>query len=149
MSTFMTWSSRIAMLAVILVPSPAFAQAAPATVGERVPVANGSYWNITVPQLQSMLEEKDFPLVNVHVPFQGDLPLTDAAIAFDQITQHLDQLPSDKNAPVVLYCRSGRMSAEAATELAGLGYTRVYNLVGGFNAWNAAGLPLLATPVNP
>lgn len=151
MSALMTWSWRVATLALILVPAipaPGFAQAAP-TVGERVTVDNGAYWNITVPQLQSMLEEKNFPLVNVHVPFQGDLPLTDASIPFDQIAQHLDQLPSDKGAPVVLYCRSGRMSVDAATVLAGMGYTRVYNLVGGFNAWSAAGLPLLPTPVNP
>jgi rhodanese-related sulfurtransferase len=149
MSTRTTWASRIATLALILAPSAAVAQAAPAPAGERVPVDNGAYWNITVPQLQMMLEQKDFPLINVHVPFQGDLPLTDASIAFDQIAQHLDQLPADKNAPVVLYCRSGRMSVDAATVLAGMGYTRVYNLVGGFNAWNQAGLPLLQTPVNP
>jgi rhodanese-related sulfurtransferase len=149
MIALLSWSSRIALLALILVPAHGVAQAAPAAVGERVPVANGAYWNITVPQLQSMLEAKDFPLVNVHIPFQGDLPLTDASIPFDQITQHLDELPADKNAPVVLYCRSGRMSAEAAEVLAGMGYARVYNLVGGFNAWAAAGLPLSSTPVNP
>jgi rhodanese-related sulfurtransferase len=148
MSVVSTWSSRLAMLALILAPSSALAQAAPA-VGERVEVANGAYWNVTVPQLQTMLQRKDSPLINVHVPFQGDLPLTDAAIPFDQIAAHVDQLPTDKNAPVVLYCRSGRMSVESATVLAGMGYTRVYNLVGGFNAWNQAGLPLLQTPVNP
>jgi rhodanese-related sulfurtransferase len=147
MSAFQTWASRVAMLAVVLLPSSATAQAGPA--GERVAVENGAYWNITVPQLQMMLERKDFPLINTHVPFQGDLPLTDASIPYDQIVQHLDRLPADKDAPVVLYCRSGRMSVDAATELAGLGYTRIYNLVGGFNAWNAAGLPLLSTPVNP
>ena len=149
MRALMTWSSRIALLAVILVPSPGFAQAASAPEAERVAVANGAYWNVTVPQLQSMLEEKNFPLVNVHVPFQGDLPLTDASIPFDRITEFLDRLPADKEAPVVLYCRSGRMSVDAATVLAGMGYTRVYNLVGGFNAWSAAGLPLSSTPVNP
>ncbi len=149
MSALMSWSSRVALLAVVLLPSPAFAQAAPAVQGERVPVANGAYWNVTVPQLQSMLEEKNFPLVNVHVPFQGDLPLTDASIPYDRITEYLDRLPADKDAPVVLYCRSGRMSADAATVLAGMGYTRIYNLVGGFNAWSAEGLPLSTTPVNP
>jgi rhodanese-related sulfurtransferase len=34
------------------------------------------------------------------------------------------------------------MSTEASGVLARLGYTRVYNLVGGFNAWRAAGLPM-------
>ena len=145
MSPRSTLSHLLPLLAIALVPASGLAQ----SVGQRVEVQGGSYWDITVPQLQSMLEEKSFPLINVHIPFQGDLPLTDASIAFDQITQHLDQLPSDKTAPVVLYCRSGRMSTEAATVLAGMGYTNVYNLVGGFNAWSAAGLPLLSTPVNP
>jgi rhodanese-related sulfurtransferase len=34
------------------------------------------------------------------------------------------------------------MSTRAAQDLVRLGYTNVYNLVGGFNAWVEAGLPL-------
>jgi rhodanese-related sulfurtransferase len=34
------------------------------------------------------------------------------------------------------------MSTRAARELVTLGYTDVYNLVGGFTAWVEAGLPL-------
>jgi rhodanese-related sulfurtransferase len=68
------------------------------------------------------------------------------AIPFNEIQSHLDELPADKNAPVVLYCRSGPMSVRAATTLAGLGYTRVYSLNGGFNAWSAAGLPMAPNP---
>ncbi len=34
------------------------------------------------------------------------------------------------------------MSTAAAHTLADLGYTHVYNLVGGFTAWQMAGLPL-------
>jgi rhodanese-related sulfurtransferase len=37
------------------------------------------------------------------------------------------------------------LSVRAATTLAGLGYTKVYSLAGGFNAWATAGLPM----VNP
>jgi rhodanese-related sulfurtransferase len=83
----------------------------------------------------------------VHIPFNGDLPLTDLSIPFDEILAHLAQLPADKNAPVVLYCQSGPMGMRAATALAGQGYTRVYNLQGGMRAWGAAGLPM-ATPAN-
>ena len=127
-------------------PAGAEAPATPDAPAPGVPVAvaGGEYRDILVPELQAMLENKDFPMINVHVPFAGDLPETDASIRYDEIANNLDQLPADKNARIVLYCRSGPMSEEAATTLVGLGYTDVYNLVGGFNAWVEAGLPLAA-----
>lgn len=45
----------------------------------------------------------------------------------------LDSLP-DRDAPVLLYCRTGRRAAAAAVRLRELGYTRLYNL-GGLNGW--------------
>ena len=45
-----------------------------------------------------------------------------------------------KEAPLAIYCRSGRRSAEAAAALAKAGYT-VYNLLGGYIAWSEAGKP--------
>ena len=117
-----------------------------AAEGKVIQTAKGQYTDIGVSELQTMLENKDFVFVNVHIPFEGNIAGTDLSIPYNKIDQHLDQLPGDKNAKIVLYCRSDSMSHDAARVLADLGYTNLYNLDGGFNAWKAAGLPLEMEP---
>jgi rhodanese-related sulfurtransferase len=113
-------------------------QSKPVT-GETVAVTGGSYQNATPDELNTMLKNKDFVFINVHIPFAGNIANTDLSIPYDQIEQNLSQLPSDTNAKIVLYCRSGRMSAIAAEELVSLGYTNIWNLEGGMVAWEQAG----------
>lgn len=118
-------------------------QAVPVEVkGSKVEVPGGSYTDVSVAELQTMLKNKDFIFVNVHIPFAGDIPNTDLTIRYDEIDQNIGLLPADKNAKMVLYCRSGRMSSIAAETLVGLGYTNVWNLDSGMVAWEQAGLKL-------
>lgn len=109
---------------------------------EAVP-ARGGYRNIDAKQLRAMMPEKSFLLINVHTPYDGELPQTDLFIPFNKIEQNLTRLPKDKSAKIVVYCRSGRMSAIAAQTLVDLGYTNVWNLKQGMRGWQQAGYPLL------
>lgn len=113
------------------------------SVGQVVQVTGGSFVRVTPAELQAMLESKDFPFINVHIPFEGEIAGTDQHLPYDQIMQRLGDLPADKGAKIVLYCRSGNMSTQAAGELVQAGYTNVWELGGGMIAWKEAGLPLL------
>ncbi|MBT8241408.1 MAG: rhodanese-like domain-containing protein [Acidimicrobiales bacterium] len=81
-------------------------------------------------------------LINVHIPYQGHIEGTDAFVNFEQILDFAG-LPEDRDDPVVLYCRSGNMSGQAAEALAEEGYTNIVDLNGGMNAWTDSGRELL------
>jgi rhodanese-related sulfurtransferase len=111
--------------------------------GEPIQTAKGMYFNIDVNQVKPLLDDDSVVTVNVHIPYAGDIPGTDASIPFNEVAQQADQLPSDKDAPIVVYCRSGSMSAQASETLVDLGYTQVLNLTGGMSAWQRAGNELV------
>jgi rhodanese-related sulfurtransferase len=79
-------------------------------------------------------------LINVHVPDAGEIPGTDYHIPFDRIVGDT-RLPKGHDTEILIYCRSGNMSAVAGKSLIDAGYTRVVELIGGFNAWQAERRP--------
>ena len=81
-------------------------------------------------------------VLNVHTPDEGNIPGTDAAIPYDQLQQRSRELP-DPSTVVAVYCRTGRMSTEAVPTLRELGFTRITELSGGMDAWQADGRQLL------
>lgn len=111
--------------------------------GTVVQATGGSWVNITPDRLASMLEHKDFTLLNVKTPYIGEIGGTDLYIPYNQLASRRSELPSDKTVKIVVYCRSGAESAVAAQTLVGLGYTNVYNLDGGMNAWTQSGRDLV------
>jgi rhodanese-related sulfurtransferase len=64
-------------------------------------------------------------------------------IPFNKIDGYRNQLPEDKDSRIVVYCMMGPMGSMAAKKLAGMGYTRVFNLQGGMMAWEKIGKSLL------
>ena len=111
-------------------------------VGEEVSIEGGSYRVVSVQELQSMLEDKDFTMINVHIPWQGDIQQTDFRLAYDQIVENQDQLPAEKDAKILVYCLTSGMAKKAVASLVDLGYTNVWMLDGGTTAWEEAGLTL-------
>ena len=112
-------------------------------VGSRVQ-GRGGYWtNVSADELAALLSHKDFTLVNVKTPYIGEIDRTDLYIPYDQLTARASELPQAKTAKILVYCRSGAESAVAAQTLLDLGYTNVWNLAGGMNAWQASGRVLV------
>ncbi len=142
---------RIILVLSLLVLSTALlaacGQTSPAPLeGKGVKVDGGSYWDITPTQLMLMLENKDFLLVNVHIPYAGEIRDTDLFVPYNEIESNLSKFPHDKAAKVVLYCRSGSMSAISARALVNLGFTNVWNVDGGMVEWAKQGYDLIHKP---
>ncbi|MGA3057953.1 MAG: rhodanese-like domain-containing protein [Candidatus Limnocylindrales bacterium] len=112
--------------------------------GQTIVQGNGGHWtNVTPDRLAQMLQGKDFTLLNVKTPYSSEIAGTDLYIPYDQLKVRATELPADKSARVLVYCRSGVQSAQAAQTLLDLGYTNVWNLDGGMNAWTASGRTLV------
>ena len=62
------------------------------------------------------------------------------AVPFGSVMRGTHTLPKDK--ALLLICAVGGRSYAASQILSRSGYSEVYNLSGGINAWTKAGLPL-------
>jgi len=100
-----------------------------------------SYMDLSAEEALDLLKgNSEVFLVDVHTPEQEHLAETDAFIPFNEVRDRLADFPEDKEAPILVYCRSGNMSETVSEELVENGYRNVYNLTGGIHAWQGAGL---------
>ena len=134
------------IVAVGLVASACAASPNPSAGEMTVYAPGGTYTSVSPLRLAEMLTAKDFVLVNVHVPYEGEIEGTDTFVPYDQVANRLSELPAAKDARVMVYCRSGRMSTEAVRTLVGLGRTNLLELDGGMVAWEQAGYRLAQSP---
>jgi len=113
-----------------------------AAPGQSTSGSPSTYQMISVAELQALRESsEDFLFVNVHIPLEGNIPGTDFTVPYNEIENNLSLFPTNKDAKIVLYCRSDSMGNEAAQKLAENGFTDVYNLEDGYIAWKAYSLP--------
>jgi len=94
---------------------------------------------------EERMKNEGSTVINVHIPYEGELDGTDAFIPYDKIKGD-PRLPEDKATEILLYCRTGRMSEEAGTDLHEEGYTNIAHLEGGMKAWEASGRKLTYNP---
>jgi rhodanese-related sulfurtransferase len=60
-----------------------------------------------------------------------------------QLTEGLNGIKTDKSAPVILVCATGRRTVPLINKLKKVGYNEVFSLDGGLKAWSDAGLLLV------
>jgi len=97
---------------------------------------------LSVQDLKAWLDGgEDFLLINVHVPYAGEIPGTDTHIAYTK-TSDLAAEIGDLDRTTVVYCLSGPMSAKAAADLVDLGYRQIYDLPEAMMGWEDAGYEL-------
>ena len=100
------------------------------------------YVNISIDRFVEMMDQKDFVLINVHVPYEGEIPGTDLFIPYHSVKQNREKLPEAKDARIVVYCRTGPMGDTAAAKLTEMGYTQVFHLKDGMERWKESGREL-------
>jgi monothiol glutaredoxin len=89
---------------------------------------------MSVSELKARLDAVDITLIDVRPPEERvQAAITQPFRTFDDGIEALSSLPKDT--PLAFLCHSGGRSARAAEHFRGLGFTRVYNVEGGIDAW--------------
>lgn len=92
---------------------------------------------VTAEEMQAIMEMEDVHLVDVRSAKERENGFIKSSqnIDFNSPTFEADIEKLDKSKPVILYCRSGRRSAECAEILIDAGFVKVYDLKGGMTQW--------------
>lgn len=108
---------------------------------------NNDIPSVSAPEFEQQIKVDSVQLLDVRTPEEYAEGHIAGAVNID--VQSDDFQPTarqelSKDSTILVYCRSGRRSLDAAEILARLGY-RVVNLKGGILDWQASGLPVTTT----
>jgi sulfur-carrier protein adenylyltransferase/sulfurtransferase len=93
--------------------------------------------SISVHELKRKTDAREaFELIDVREPFEYEIARIDGAklIPLGEIAERTDELQREQ--PIVVHCHSGKRSAQAVRLLQQHGFSKVYNLKGGIDAWS-------------
>ena len=104
-----------------------------------------------VPGEARQLQREGARLVDVREPHEHALGIPTGAlpISREQLQADPGAIHPDPDQVLILICGSGRRSLLAAEALAAQGYTQLCSVIGGFAAWQAAGLPVQGSEQDP
>ncbi len=99
----------------------------------------GEFLLLDYKSYKSHIENNSVQLFDVRTPEEFNLGHIKGAVNIDYKNEEIfyrsfEKL--DKSKPVYLYCRSGNRSKKSADILIEIGFSRVYDLKGGFIEWN-------------
>ena len=80
------------------------------------------------------------------IPGAVHVPLSVLYWRLDPSSEWHDPRLADQARQVIVFCSHGFSSSLAAATLQDLGFPKVADIVGGFEAWAAAGLPVVPAP---
>lgn len=141
-SVLLTVSSSLAQIAETTTPPPAKEAAPPA---QAAPAAG----LLTQDQAAALIKDtKDLVLLDVRTGEEFKTGCLAGATLIDFLGNDFAKQAAalDKTKPYLVYCALGGRSKRAAVKLRELGFTKVYDLSGGFNEWLKAGKPAANLP---
>ncbi len=138
----------VLLLAALLVTSGALAQQNAATdqFGEIITEASQAGWlQINTADAFDYWEQVEPFMLDVRRQDEFDLGRIEGAVLIPvtELAGRLGELPENLDTPMIVYCAAGTRGQYGLTLLKLAGYTNVRNMSGGFNAWKAAGLPIV------
>ena len=91
-----------------------------------------------------LINHKNATILDVREPREYDAGhlLNSKLIPLGKLKERMGELESHKDQPILVVCRSGNRSGTACFLLGRRGFSRVYNLAGGVQAWQKNNLPL-------
>lgn len=98
---------------------------------------NNNYRHVDMEEATKIMEkEKDYMILDVRTPEEYEEGHIPHAINIPNETIHTEDIPKlpDKNQLILVYCRSGNRSRQAAGKLSKLGYTNIVEF-GGIIDW--------------
>ena len=95
-------------------------------------------------QATQMINRQDALVLDVReqAEFAASHILNARGLPSSQIEARFGDIEKFKDKPIIVYCASGNRSNAAAAALRKAGFSKVFNLSGGFVAWQQAGLPV-------